>query len=178
MFSSQVPMSHSEVPLQAGYRESATAMRDTLVGWGTPLRPKKSVTVAVRGKRVAGETGCCDTANQLAKRRRALLESNSRRDNQPKTRPDDERGEGALPSPYFHRMDRFPHGSENSAAGGGVGPEALFKLRRREVAERGVAKGAKGDGEGGQSAMTRRHSRNEHGIPANAVTQDLRGNLP
>ena len=106
--------------------------------WGTPLRRKKSVTVAVRCKRVAGERGCCDTANQLAKRRRALLESNPPRDSQPETHPNDEAGEGVQPSPGFHRMDRFPHASENSAAEGGVGPEALFKLRRRQVAERGV----------------------------------------
>ena len=65
------------------------------VEWGTPMRPKKGVTGAVRWKTLASEPGSSDTANQLAKQRRALLESNPPRDNQPETHPHDEpRGEG------------------------------------------------------------------------------------
>ena len=59
------------------------------------MRPKIWVTGAVRWKTLASEPGSSDTANQLAKQRRALLESNPPRDNQPETHPHDEpRGEG------------------------------------------------------------------------------------
>jgi hypothetical protein len=49
----------------------------------------------------------------LVKRRRALLESNPPRNSRPETHPDDERGLG-LQRLSPHRMDRFPHASENS----------------------------------------------------------------
>ena len=54
----------------------------------------------------------------MAKRGRALLESNSPRNNQPETHQDDKRGRGrrVAPSAFAtHRIDRFPYASKNSS---------------------------------------------------------------
>jgi len=81
---------------------------------------------------------------RLAKRRRALVETNPPRNSQPETHPDDERGRRRRRR-RLHRMDRFPHALKNSsskAPRSGVlvvaRRQVRLELRRRHVAQRRV----------------------------------------
>jgi hypothetical protein len=68
-----------------------------------------------------------------------MLESNPPRNSQPETHPDDERGR--WPQGWrLHRMERFPHASENSyrkLPRSGFLLNA-FELGGRHIAQRGV----------------------------------------
>src|SRR5580698_3075669 len=117
---------------------------------------KRPARFGVRPTSETGQigTGCRWLANRcqpeqsqsycerLAKRRRALLESNSPRNSQPETHPDDGWGR-QLKSPPSCRSgsatsdDRFPDASENSCPGPPI-KALLLELHRRTVAQGGV----------------------------------------
>ena len=79
------------------------------LGWHKQLRH----TSPFAEKESTGGVDVLHTHNRLVKRRRALVETNPPRNNQPETHPDDERG-CRYQSRRPDRMDRFPDALGNS----------------------------------------------------------------
>src|SRR5215469_5574746 len=83
------------------------------LGWSPGLRQTVKTLSAVRWNLIVQRGRCLARWRPAGKRRRAMLESNPLRNSRQETHPFDEGGRGLVGSPP-HRMDRFPHASENA----------------------------------------------------------------